>query len=198
MGEDEKKPKIEVKKHSWKPSSAGGNRPKLFVKFKAPTPGHEDDIFTCGQAFDAANFEEVCKKLARYCAVNFKSGGAMVRKAIEEMTALKIDPPADLPATATKMQEKVWETDYDEYRRKLSVWNDASELAYQLFLSYCQQDVEQKIVSSDHWDSVNNKQDLIALLKMIRDTAHQHDEIKGGTMQVVEQDIMLHVYGFQK
>ena len=60
MGEDEKKPKIEGKKGSWKPRSAGGSRPKVLVKFKAPTPGHEDDIFTCGQASDAANFEEVC------------------------------------------------------------------------------------------------------------------------------------------
>jgi len=117
MGETEKKPKIEGRKSSWKPRNTGGSRAKVLIKFKAPTPGHEDDIFTCGQASDAANFEEVCKKLARYCAVNFKNGGTMVRKAIEEMTTPKIDPPADLPAAATKMQEKVWEADYDEHRR---------------------------------------------------------------------------------
>ena len=84
MGETEKKPKIEGRKSSWKPRNTGGSRAKVLIKFKAPTPGHEDDIFTCGQASDAANFEEVCKKLARYCAVNFKNGGTMVRKAIEE------------------------------------------------------------------------------------------------------------------
>ena len=90
MGEEEKKPKIKGKKHSWKPRTAVRNRPKVLVKFKAPTPCHEDDIFTCGQASDAANFEEVCKKLARYCTVNFKSSGAMIRKAIEEMTSQDI------------------------------------------------------------------------------------------------------------
>ena len=59
-----------------------GNNPKVLVKFKAATPGHEDDIFMCGQASNASNFEDVCKKLARYCAVNFKNGGAMIRKVL--------------------------------------------------------------------------------------------------------------------
>jgi hypothetical protein len=78
------------------------------------------------------------------------------------------------------------------------VWNDASEWAHQLFLSLCHQNVEQKIVSSDQWDSVNKWQNVIGLLTMIWDAALPHDEIKGGTMQVVEQDIRLYVYGFQK
>jgi hypothetical protein len=53
------------------------------------------------------------------------------------------------------------------------------------------------LASSDQWESVNDRQDLIALLTMIRDAAHQHDEIKSGTMQVMEQDITLYIYGFQ-
>ena len=53
-------------------------------------------------------------------------------------------------------------------------------------------------MSSDHWDLVNKRQDLIALLTMICDAAHQHDEIKGGTMQVAVQDLRLYFYGFQK
>ena len=118
MGEEENKPKIKGKKSSWRPknSSSAAHRPKALVKFRAPTPGHEDDIFTCGQASDAANFEDVCKKLVRYCAVNFKNGGAMVRKVIEEMKMPKIDLPADLKSDVMKMKEKVWEADYDEYR----------------------------------------------------------------------------------
>jgi len=80
MGEEEKKPKVEGKNRHWRSKQNNGTerKPKALVKFKAPTPGHEDDVFTCGQASDASNFEEVCKKLARYCAVNFKNGGAMV------------------------------------------------------------------------------------------------------------------------
>jgi hypothetical protein len=112
-----------------------------LIKFKAPTPGHEDDIFTCGQAANTANFEEVCKKLARYCAVNFKSGGAMIRKATEEMSAPMIDAPQDLPTSDTKMHEKIWEVDYDEYRKLKNAWKDALERAYQHFLSHCRQDV---------------------------------------------------------
>lgn len=72
MGREEKKPKTKGKTQSWKPKYAGGRRPKVLVKFKVPTPGHKDDIFTYRQASDAADFEEVFKKLARYCTVNFK------------------------------------------------------------------------------------------------------------------------------
>ena len=51
---------------------------------------------------------------------------------------------------------------------------------------------------TDHWDLVNHKQDLITLLKMIRNMVHQHNKIKGGEMHVVEQDIRLYVYDYQK
>jgi hypothetical protein len=57
--------------------------------------------------------------------------------------------------------------------------------------------VEQKIVSSDQWMLINIKQDLIAVLTMIQDATHQHDEVKGGMIQVVEQDIRLFVCEFQ-
>ena len=61
----------------------------------------------CGQAADAAIFEEVSKKFARYSVVNFKNGGLMIRKAIEDMITPKIDAPQDLSASATKIHEKI-------------------------------------------------------------------------------------------
>lgn len=58
---------------------------------------------------------------------------------MEEMIVPKIDPPADIPATATKMQEKVWEADYNDYVRNPSAWNEASEWENLLFLLHCYQ-----------------------------------------------------------
>ncbi|KAL3794468.1 LOW QUALITY PROTEIN: hypothetical protein ACHAWO_009413 [Cyclotella atomus] len=42
-------------------------------KFKAPTQGLEDVVFSTGLAKDAVNFEENKKKLSRHCAITFKS-----------------------------------------------------------------------------------------------------------------------------
>ena len=58
---------------------------KTLKDYKAPTPGLEKDLFTVGTASDAADFEEVRKKLGQYASVNFKQGAAMAQRAIEEM-----------------------------------------------------------------------------------------------------------------
>ncbi len=63
---------------------------KTLKDYKAPTPGLEKDLFTVGTASDAADFEEVRKKLGQYAGVNFKQGAAMAQRAIEEMVPLPI------------------------------------------------------------------------------------------------------------
>jgi hypothetical protein len=99
MGEGETtKPKVEKpKKEHGAPRFHRNNT----TKFKAPTPGLEDVVFSTGLAKDVVNFEENKKKLSRYCAFTFKSGGTMVQRAIETMTAPTFNKPA--------MDEKKWE-----------------------------------------------------------------------------------------
>ena len=99
MGEGETtKPKVEKpKKEHGAPRFHRNNT----TKFKAPTPGLEDVVFSTGLAKDVVNFEENKKKLSRYCAFTFKSGGTMVQRAIETMTAPTFNKLA--------MDEKKWE-----------------------------------------------------------------------------------------
>ena len=76
-------------------------------------PGHRSKAlikFSCGQASDAANLRKYAKSLQ-------DNAPYMVRKAMEDMAAPTIQVPVDLPAMATKMQETVWEANYDEYRQ---------------------------------------------------------------------------------
>jgi hypothetical protein len=60
MGEEETKPKVE---HKPKKGHHGHRHFHAKPKFKAPTPGLEDVVFTTGLTKDAVEFEENKKKL---------------------------------------------------------------------------------------------------------------------------------------
>jgi hypothetical protein len=62
MGEEEVKPKVE---HKPKKGHHAQRHYHAKPKFKAPTPGLEDVVFTTGLTKDAVNFEENKKKLGR-------------------------------------------------------------------------------------------------------------------------------------
>ena len=197
MGEEEKKPKVEGKpqKPGWKRTHSRTGAEKR-EKYRAPTPGLEDDVFAVGTAQDAANFEEVRRRLGRYVAVNFKNGGAMAQTAIERLEEPVIEEPEDLPDAASRMQEKKWEIEYDKYHKQLNAWDDARKRAYQLLLLHCHPQVEEKLDAVEGFQAINEQQDLIKLLQTIRSIVHKHDEVKGGTMAIVEQDLRLFL-GFQ-
>jgi hypothetical protein len=144
MGEEETKPKVE---HKPKKGHHGHRHFHAKPKFKAPTPGLEDVVFTTGLTKDAVEFEENKKKLGRYIAVTFKAGGATVQRAIETMMAPTFNKPADLTTGATKMQEKEWEMGYEEWRRDKRVWEEVKPRAFQLFLQHCGEETEQKLNS---------------------------------------------------
>jgi hypothetical protein len=48
------------------------------------------------------------------------------------------------------------------------------------------------------WEQINEDQDLIKLLTAMRSVAHKHDEVKGGTMNMVDQDVRPNAHSFQK
>ena len=100
-------------------------------KYKAPTLGLEDDAFTVGTAQDAANFKEVRRRIGRYAAVNFKTGGSMAQTAIKRLEAPVITEPPDLEtAGATKTQEKKREILYDQYHKDTNSWDEVKKRTY--------------------------------------------------------------------
>jgi hypothetical protein len=96
------------------------------------------------------------------------------------------------------MDEKKWEIEYEEYRRDTRIWEEVEPRAFQLFMSHCDEEKEQKLMTLDGWEQINEDQDLIKLLEAMRSIAHKHDEVKGGTMNMVDQDVRLYVHSFQK
>ena len=69
-----------------------------------------------GQARDAAEFEEVKKKLARYVGVNFKHGASDAQHAVESLEVPDLREPKDPAADASPVELKKWEANYDDFR----------------------------------------------------------------------------------
>jgi hypothetical protein len=192
------KPKLEGKKpNRWQNNKrrGGENCPKQ-EKYRAPTPGLEDRIFTIGTAKDAANFLDVKKDLARWVGVNFKIGSSMAQAAIDDLVEPSIVKPRDLGATPTQMETKIWELDYEKYYKKQSAWEDAEPRAFQLIFAHCHPLLDEKLAASSTWDTIKAGHKLVALLTLVRSFVHKHDEVKQGTMGFVEHTLQLHL-GFQ-
>ncbi len=51
--------------------------------------------------------------------------------------------------------------------------------------------MEQKVHASERFEGINQDQDPVALLQLIRSIAHKHEDVKGGTMSIVEHDMGL-------
>ena len=194
MGEKEEKPKVMAEALRKKKREANWRKQlyRATKEYKAPTPGLEKELFRVGQARDAAEFEEVKKKLARYVGVNFKHGASDAQRAVENLEEPNLREPEDPAAGASPVELKKWEADYDDYRKNKKAWEDAKPRLYQLVLAHCHSDMEQKVQTSERYDGINRDQDPVALLQLIRSIAHKHEVVKGGTMSNVEHDMGLY------
>jgi hypothetical protein len=181
MGE-ERKPRPRGR---WVPRHASARPTQKKEKFKAPTPGLENQIFKVGGAEDAAAFAEVTKALTRYAGANFKVGAAMAVEAIKDRSAPDLKEPEEAPDPKEALKFKLWEIEVDDWGKKKRAWDDAQPRAFQLVLSHCEPTVIDKIEASSKWTSIKKAQNVIELLALIQGITQKHDEVnRGGTTQI--------------
>jgi hypothetical protein len=65
-------------------------------------------------------------------------------------------------------------------------WEDAK-----LVMSHVESRLETKLESSARWKAIDQNQDVVELLKLIRGIVYQHDKVKQGTMSYVWSMIWL-------
>jgi hypothetical protein len=202
MGESAGKPKVKVegKKPHWNQQrKRSSEQPKKG--FKAPTPGLEHVYFTVGDAKDAANYDDVKRALANYAGINFKYCGTQTRQAIEKVAEPSFNKPAyptysgSTPPTPADEELKMkWEIDINAFFKRQSLWDEEyKSKAFQLVLGHCHPDVRERLESSSEWETIDADQDLIKLLELIRNVVHKHDEVKQGTMALVEQTLQFYL-----
>eukprot|EP00956_Cyclotella_meneghiniana_P035517 scaffold115573_cov38-Cyclotella_meneghiniana.AAC.1 len=193
-GADPPKPKVAApRKPYWQMKRAAAK--KEAEQFSAPTQGLEKVYFTVGSAKDAVQFVEVKKKLAQYACLNFRHGNDLAQEAIENMTLPTIVDPGDSPVlganpTGAEIRAKAdWEDAYEVFKLQRRAWNEARTRAFQLVLAHCHPEVEEKLEASSKWPAIRASKDVVDLLELIRGICMKHDEVKQGTMSLVELDL---------
>ena len=83
---------------------------------------------------------------------------------------------------------KVWRKTFQEQE---AAWKENKAKCYYLVLSHCPKELEQELRNSSKWGATEDDQDVVALLKMIRDITHNKKERRESVMTVVESDVEL-------
>eukprot|EP00957_Ditylum_brightwellii_P183126 13947987-Ditylum_brightwellii.AAC.1 len=63
---------------------------------------------------------------------------------------------------------------------------------FAIVLQHCPADLVQRLKSKDLWGATNLGKDVIALVRMIRDVAHAHNDTTQGTMAIVVSNMTLY------
>jgi hypothetical protein len=64
-------------------------------------------------------------------------------------------------------------------------------------MSHVEPKLEAKLETSSDWSRIKTDSDVVALLVLIRGLVHKHDEVKQGTMALVDLDVEL-ILNYQK
>ena len=183
--------------------------------YSAPTAGLQKVLFSFGSTKDAAEFITTKSKLARHVGIQSWPGAPMASMAMEDMAEPIMIPPIrpELENEVTKpdgtkeiikraedsvfkMEVNDYIADSKVYRTRKERWEENRPRTYTLVLQHCPPELEIKLTSQAKWDQVQVNRDVVGLLKMIRDIAHNHDKSKPGLMAIIQCDLELSL-GFQ-
>ena len=77
------------------------------------------------------------------------------------------------------------------HRTKKEKWDENRPRTYNLVLQHCPPELETRLTSQANWDQVQANLNVVGLLEMIRDIAHNHNGSKPGLMAIIECDLEL-------
>ena len=82
-----------------------------------------------------------------------------------------------------------YKADRKVYSEQVMAWKENKAKCYYLVLSHCPRALENQLKNSTKWNETESNQDVVALLKMIRDITHNKKERKENAMTIVESDV---------
>ena len=199
-----------------KGSSSGGTG-----KYRAPTVGYEDCIFSHGDTKDAAVFTATLTKLARMVALKSWAGATVAGRAMERMKEPTLVEPTmaavlyvgkeeyvDELSGVTRTRDKnvakdpsmiardqgIWMIHYKQWIVDSAAWETNRAKIFALVLEHCPPDLEEVLKTLSSWVKVHDEQDAIDLLKMVRNVALDQTETKQTVMSYVESSYELFTF----
>lgn len=62
---------------------------------------------------------------------------------------------------------KKCDANYDEYVKNMAKWKDAKVPSFPLIMQHCDPEIEERVMSSGTWDSIDRAQDVVGFLTLI-------------------------------
>ena len=71
-------------------------------------------------------------------------------------------------------------------------WKSNNSCMFEILLQHCHKDLTQRLKSNVRYEDLNDSKDIISLITIIRDVAHQRDDTTQGNMALVTSDLALY------
>jgi Reverse transcriptase (RNA-dependent DNA polymerase)/Zinc knuckle len=147
------------------------------VKFEGRCPDLKGYCFDCVLDTQSDAFTKAQREIADYVGRTYKYGGA-IRRAIETLEDQAFDLPEDPPEDATLGQQRLWEKAVDEVAKKQSHYDQNLMTLYALVLGQCSEALREKLRAMAEWEALSATQDGLALMRMVRTVAFNHESTK--------------------
>ena len=160
--------------------------------FQAPTEGLQYVVFNYTSSNNNKNvFVENVKKLSHHIAV---SGGIRYEaptaaRAVRTLTAPTFESPTkpekQADGTYDELEKDVYMNELKEVKRMKATWASNNQVIFNLFISHCSPEMETKLQGMRTWSVIDETQDGLMLIRLIRDITHKHDETTQAMLDVV-------------
>ena len=162
-------------------------------RFKGPTAGLENIVFDHGESMRTGEWKGNVEALASRVSQTIKYGGPRVSKAMKKMKFDELDEPEEPDAKATRKQLAMFELRIKEYGRKLLQDEENNQVAYEFIMSHCTPKMKMKLEAGADWESIEEAQDGVGLLKALHDVYFGQDGAKQGMHEIVHAAKRLHL-----
>jgi hypothetical protein len=131
-------------------------------------------VFECANGKQANRYNTTIQEITAYAGRTYDYGGD-VRWSIKNEKKCVPIKPADVEATATATDKRLWEKEIDEYVRRKAKLTANCEKLYSLILGQCTEHMVSKLEYLDDFKEIERALDVITLMKAIKGIAYQFD-----------------------
>ena len=182
-------------------SSGGGRRPprggrgsrpnrNVFLGKEEKLKGHVYDVtpFKSGKVF-----AKTTKEIAEFAAREYAHAGEF-RQALQSLKYADLSPPAWKPANADKPtvpETEEYKLLFKEYYDKKNKREENQKKIFALILGQCSPAMKDRLEGSDKYESINNNNDPVELLSLIRDCLYQKNVVKKPVHAIIDAETEL-------
>ena len=122
------------------------------------------------------------KRIADHVGSNYDEDGD-IRRFIEELNIPTHDI-SSLKESPTKMEDKIWDTEYKAYMQQTTLLRRNTEKLLSLILWKCTPAMKSKLESRDDWTVIKSGYIIVDLLNDLRDVAYKFEVRKNPCVSI--------------